>query len=669
MKLTELTISNYRSFGEDPEVISLDSFTAFIGHNSAGKSTILNALNCMFGNVRIKKDDFHESPESTGINEEASLYFEAKFEFYNTEDGSDNYSIPNFFESFTVENEGESPFILIRFDANWKPGNTPDGLIETTLSYVIFKDTERELKPMSIHDKSKIDVIYIPAFRNPYEQLKNASGTILWRLLNQINWKEADKVTITDKIDELDTTISTQAGINLLEKTISKQWKAYHNSNRFSNATLKFGSTNLEQILKKLEVEFSPAPHHKSYKVNELGDGLQSLFYLSLIDSFLKIEQKGIEDVEKKIDVDKRILNSNPPAITLLLVEEPENHVSPHLLGNVLKNLVSVSENLNSQVLFTSHSPAVIKRVDPELIRHVRLDINLDSSIVNKVLLPNKADEAHKFVKEAVKKYPELYFSSLIILGEGDSEEILLSHFLSKYYPNLDYEGISIVPLGGRHVNHFWRLLNSLEIPFITLLDLDRERYGGGWGRIKYAIEEKIKIGSNIGEKKLKNGAEIKDRLECMHKREINNKELQAWINFLETHDIYFSSPIDIDFLMLETYKNAYVSTLNKQEGPVLSIDSKNLKINELTPDQKKDQLYFDRINKSVSNTLKENGGDGSSFTQKQRELMIWYDYFFLSRGKPVTHILALQNIETQEDIPEIFKRIAEKAQQKLGSE
>ena len=42
-------------------------------------------------------------------------------------------------------------------------------------------------------------------------------------------------------------------------------------------------------------------------------------------------------------------------------------------------------------------------------------------------------------------------------------------------------------PISGRHVNHFWRLLNDLEIPFITLLDLDRERDGGGWGRIKYA--------------------------------------------------------------------------------------------------------------------------------------------------------------------------------------
>ncbi|WP_152656260.1 ATP-dependent endonuclease [Oceanobacillus sp. CFH 90083] len=668
MKLAEFTISNYRSFGKKPVIIPFESFSAFIGHNSAGKSTILSALNCMFNNIRLKKDDFHEVSQSTDIGEETSLYFEAKFEFYDKK-GEDDYSIPSFFESFTVENEGELPFILIRYEANWKPGNTPEGLIETNLSYVTFRGTQRELKPMSVHDKSKIDVIYIPAIRNPYEQLKNASGTILWRLLNQINWKETDKVAITDKINDLDKAISSQSGIELLEKTISQQWKAYHNNSRFNKANIRFGSTDLEQILKKLEVEFSPAPYQKSYTVKELGDGLQSLFYLSLIDSFLKIEQKGIEDIKKKVEEDKKILNTKPPAITLLLVEEPENHVSPHLLGSVLKNLVSISENLNSQVLFTSHSPSVIKRVEPEQIRHVRLENSIDASVVNKILLPSKSDEAHKFVKEAVKKYPELYFSTLVILGEVDSEEILLPHFLSINYPNLDYEGISVVPLGGRHVNHFWRLLNLLKIPFITLLDLDKERYGGGWGRIKYAIKEKMKIDLEIGEITLTDGSILKDNLESLHLREIKDEQLQPWVTFLEEYDIYFSFPIDIDFLMLENYKDEYISILNEQEGPVLSIGSNNFKISELTPDQKKEQPYFARRNRSISNTLKEKGGDGSSFTLAQKELMIWYDYFFLNRGKPVTHLLALQNIEIQDAIPELFQRIAKKVHQKLGGE
>ena len=48
----------------------------------------------------------------------------------------------------------------------------------------------------------------------------------------------------------------------------------------------------------------------------------------------------------------------------------------------------------------------------------------------------------------------------------------------------LDETFVSVVPLGGRHVNHSWKLLNDLDIRHITLLDFDRERVGGGWSRI-----------------------------------------------------------------------------------------------------------------------------------------------------------------------------------------
>lgn len=37
---------------------------------------------------------------------------------------------------------------------------------------------------------------------------------------------------------------------------------------------------------------------------------------------------------------------------------------------------------------------------------------------------PNKKGEAYKFVREAIQAYPEVYFSRLVILGEGDSEQI-----------------------------------------------------------------------------------------------------------------------------------------------------------------------------------------------------------------------------------------------------
>jgi hypothetical protein len=57
---------------------------------------------------------------------------------------------------------------------------------------------------------------------------------------------------------------------------------------------------------------------------------------------------------------------------------------------------------------------------------------------------------------------PELYFSRLVVLGEGDSEQVVLPRVLAASGIAEDDASVSVVPLGGRHVNHFWRSLNEL---------------------------------------------------------------------------------------------------------------------------------------------------------------------------------------------------------------
>jgi putative ATP-dependent endonuclease of OLD family len=76
------------------------------------------------------------------------------------------------------------------------------------------------------------------------------------------------------------------------------------------------------------------------------------------------------------------------------------------------------------------------------------------------------------------------------VLGEGDSEQVVLPRLLAAAGIAEDDASLSVVPLGGRHVNHFWRLLNELQIPHATLLDLDADRYHGGWGRVRNALKQ-----------------------------------------------------------------------------------------------------------------------------------------------------------------------------------
>jgi putative ATP-dependent endonuclease of the OLD family len=43
---------------------------------------------------------------------------------------------------------------------------------------------------------------------------------------------------------------------------------------------------------------------------------------------------------------------------------------------------------------------------------------------------------------------------------------------------------------------------------------------------------------------------------------------IAAWLLHLETFDIFFSSPLDLDFMMLQTFPEEYHATANDGAGP-----------------------------------------------------------------------------------------------------
>jgi predicted ATP-binding protein involved in virulence len=48
MKLTQLRISNFQCFGDEPTVISFEPMTFLLGPNGAGKTAVLQALSRLF---------------------------------------------------------------------------------------------------------------------------------------------------------------------------------------------------------------------------------------------------------------------------------------------------------------------------------------------------------------------------------------------------------------------------------------------------------------------------------------------------------------------------------------------------------------------------------------------------------------------------------------------
>ena len=218
-----------------------------------------------------------------------------------------------------------------------------------------------------------------------------------------------------------------------------------------------------------------------------------------------------------------------------------------------------------------------MSRIEPAQVRYLRLNAQNESE-VHEILLPSSSDEAFRYVNDAVRAHPELYFSTLVVLGEGDSESVVLPRLAASLGVPLDMNFVSFVPLGGRHVNHFWKLLSDLQIPYITLLDMDLGRQGGGWGRIKYACKELLRLGINRkkllqtvngkGKKTFLSDTELEEMYTWKAEKKDDIEQLKNWRDCLEEYDLFFSSPLDLDFSLLRSFFDVYKSVVPPGGGP-----------------------------------------------------------------------------------------------------
>lgn len=684
MKLSKLKLYNYRCFGDNEQTIKIDDITSFLGDNSSGKTAALMALNCLFSansmDRTLKRSDFHLPKDmSPDTQESQMLYIEAIFTFDNLDNANESFDIPHFFSSVVVDEPEGTPYLRIRLEATWEKSSNLEGAIESKLYYITCPESDEisdEVKVTAFRkDLDHIRVIYVPAVRDPSKQLKNVSGTMMNQIMNSINWSQSTQENVKNQIQQLNKHFLDEPGVSVIASSINSQWALYDNDIRYSDAQLRFNTIDIDSAVKKSEVVFSPTVTGKEYSIDDMSDGLRSLFYISLVDSILDIEGNIQEEIN--CGSDEMAFSYRPPILTIIALEEPENHIAPHLIGQLVSNLIKIASRHNAQITLSSHSTAIIKRFDPEKLRYFRFNPCKGGTEVRDITLPDeeKVANQYKFIKEAVKAYPELYFAKLIILGEGDSEEIILPKIWSAKKKDIDISGISVVPLGGRHVNHFWRLLSDLKIPYITLLDLDKEREGGGWGRIKYALDQLIKNRIKKEELLLVDSQVLSDEdFADMYNWDINDTSLlKMWIEHLEKYNVFFSAPLDIDFLMLEQYGDIYKGLLTPTEGPRLTVNDNGQKSQKFIKDIENVNNpypeYEERVRDAVKKTLKSCGGDGNTYSETQKKLMVWYTYFFLNRGKPSTHIEAFLDIFNGDEapqIPPVFERIITKAEKVL---
>ncbi|MBN8992420.1 MAG: AAA family ATPase [Rhizobiales bacterium] len=642
MHIESVTLQNFRCFGANPTTVTLgQDLTALIGANGAGKSAFIEALRRLFGVTReertLSRADVHfgpnEKPDTVESREVVIDVVLALPELADAEaDAEAVQTVPEVFRVMTAGSPGDPLKARLRLEALWKRGESFVDEIEadlywvSTLGEVAFGDAGGaglDKQHVSYSDRGKIQLVYIPATRDGVAVTRQALRQLLRRVERSGAFGDETEGEIQGISENLQEKMDELPALQWVAERLKKNWGLLHNAAHLKTPRLVVISQEFTQILRSLTAKLSPAPDGRERGIDELSEGQTSLFFLALAATLAQLEAELAKTPPPGGFTEMDI---SPAALTIYAVEEPENHLAPFYLSRLVNLLGELCKGPKAMGLITSHAPSVMRRIGPDWVRHFRLEPELLVSRVNRIRLPEDDEEAEKFVRQAVLSQPELYFASLVILGEGDSEEIIIPRVAKALGVDLDPAFTAFAPLGGRHVNHFWRLLNDLDIPVLTLLDFDLGRHGAGPLRLKYGHDQLTKIRDIEPPDGIAGDPE-----RVRYWRGRREKGIRLWRRWLAKHGVIFSYPLDLDLMMIRAFPDAY--GVPDAEAP-----------EDMT---------------KLESSVFGNGEGLAEYQQRAPEAdhptseeLVTYEQLFKKRSKPGSHIEALAKL-ADEDVVE----------------
>lgn len=691
MKLTSLTIRGFRCYGDQPTTVRFSDLTAFVGSNGSGKTAVLVALQRMFGSTKqqrsLTREDFHLPP---GAQDPIELHMEIEARFSFPElvvpgNGADPQAssggksgelraVPDCLRHILASaqetgasapprgdqrssTEADAPLCRIRLSATWRKSASIEGDIDERLEWInsmIDAPPTGAVHALHNFERSMIQVLYVPASRDAARELRFASGTLLARVLNGIEWSDSTRSSVAALANGLSDQLRVETGFTSFEGHLQEAWKLLHGE-KLGTPALSLTETDLQTVLRRLDAHL--IGEKGALPVALLSEGERSLLYFALVIASLRHEAEAS---------DSPGASSVTPVLTLLAVEEPENHLSPFYLSRILKNLRGVAR---AQVALTSHSAAILRRVRPEEVRHLRVAAD-GSRVVSEITLPSDSEESLKYVREAVQAHPELYFASVVVLGEGASEEVVLPRVARALDVDVDPRFIAVVPLGGRHVNHMWRLLRGLGTPHVTLVDLDMERHEGGWKRLDGLAQNLLAAGESRDDVRGPLPDAVFGALREKGPAGQDDPMLATYLAHLESRfNLFLSAPLDLDMMFLSAFEETYRALPPKGYGPRVPSDEpkRSAYLAKATDvvlggpdDEGEEETGAARPPSGTTGTTR-----GVTYDQALRSLFPLYRYLFLSGSKPVAHARALATLEDADlasKCPSMLRRLVLKA-------
>lgn len=430
MLLRKISINNFRSVKELEFCFPENNLLILVGHNNAGKSNIIRAIDLICGETWINPDrledhDYYQRDRSNPV----SIYLQ--FDNGNMVTFSSDEKWPIYKNGygqkvFNSSIKEDFPCTYLAADRTLDKQTT---FYDYTLIGKIRKSFHKRAKTVHEQIKSK------------YEEIN--------KLYETVDGFKQFKQDFTRYFSEM----QADAPVKL-----SLDFKPFTPSNYFKN--MQILATDNDQSDQPLDVA-------------ELGEGSRNIILLSLLRSYAEHFKGGAG---------------------LLALEEPELFLHPQARRHLFKTLKEIAAS-GMQVIISTHSSSftdlelfqsigqVYKTPDDDLEdrNHTSLRMISKEDLVEHCIatgVPSTKTNVHnitEFYKNiSHPRTNEAFFARVIVLVEGDTEELALPVYLDALGFDCDLYGVSIISVGGKNqIPKYWRLLSKFNAPVIVLFDAD----------------------------------------------------------------------------------------------------------------------------------------------------------------------------------------------------
>lgn len=527
--------------------VELEKTTVLTGMNNTGKTSFLKALQIALGSRQfITQDDFFIMNNTATKKIVIDIYI---LPVNETENEIDEFSNEweRLFTTNRIQNDGANSFIPLRtivsFDQVKNSYKTEQYILK---SWPIFQEEDVFWHASENGTKigfnfDELPFFYINAQRDILEDTK-LRNSYLGRMLSKIEYSEEDILQIEQQIKKLNEQTVNSSSILSILKTTLKELNATMNSNSEGIEITPF-TKKIRDLNKGLTIYYSDS--HDSFSMEYHGMGTRSWSSLLTLKSFISL-------LAKKSDQEGSVF------FPILAIEEPEAHLHP----NAQKKLFSQMNSICGQKIISTHSPYIASTATLNQIRSFYKNDRVHcGKIETNTLTP---EEVRKINRQVISSRGEIFFSRILILFEGETEEQALPIFAKKYFEESPIElGIDFVGVGGYGgYLPFLMFAESLHIPWFIFSDGEAEA-------IK-AVKNAIKKLRNIDDIDLSgcNNVFILEESADFEKYLINNdyiEEIKNALKDLHSEEYLEKKILELDGKALKRTRTIKICSLCKQ--------------------------------------------------------------------------------------------------------